>query len=79
MQWVERVTIPLQAGDCTFHHGFCAHTANANETDEPRVAHAIIYMDATTRFSGKEHVVTKNMGHEIGDLLDGELFPAFTD
>ena len=76
LQWNERVTVPLQAGDCTFHHGRCAHMATPNLTDEPRVAHAAIFMDAATRFSGKRHVVTEPLHLKEGDLLDGELFPA---
>jgi ectoine hydroxylase-related dioxygenase (phytanoyl-CoA dioxygenase family) len=75
LQWSERVTVPLQAGDCTFHHGRCAHMATPNLTDKPRVAHAAIFMDAATRFDGKRHVVTEPLGLNNGDLLDGELFP----
>jgi len=75
LQWNERVTVPLQAGDCTFHHGRCAHMATPNLTDEARVAHAAIFIDAGTRFSGKKHVVTDSLGLDKGDLLDGELFP----
>jgi phytanoyl-CoA hydroxylase len=73
--WEERVTIPLRAGDCTFHHGRCAHMATPNFTDEPRVAHAIIYMDAVTRFSGAPHPVTQRLELQIGEALDRELFP----
>ena len=75
LQWSPRVTVPLKAGDCTFHHGRCAHMANANDTDEPRVAHVVIYMDAAVRFDGKDHVVTGDLGLSPGDALDGELFP----
>ncbi len=75
LEWTERVTIPLRAGDCTFHHGRCAHMATANNTDEPRVAHIVILMDRTTRFDGRQHVVTNQLGLQPGDLLAGELFP----
>jgi ectoine hydroxylase-related dioxygenase (phytanoyl-CoA dioxygenase family) len=75
LQWSERVTVPLQAGDCTFHHGRCAHMATPNLTDEPRVAHTAIFIDAGTRFSGKRHVVTEPLSLTKGDLLDGEMFP----
>ena len=71
----ERVTVPLQAGDCTFHHSRCAHMETSNERDEPRVAHIIIYMDKVTTFSGKKHVVTDSLELEEGDALDGALFP----
>jgi len=75
LRWERRVTLPLRAGDCTFHHGRCAHMATPNLTDEPRVAHVIIYIDATTRFSGDEHVVTDPLNLNENDPLDGELFP----
>ncbi|MEX0886401.1 MAG: phytanoyl-CoA dioxygenase family protein [Phycisphaeraceae bacterium] len=75
LQWSPRVTVPLKAGDCTFHHGRCAHMANANETDEPRVAHVVIYMDAAARYDGKGHVVTDPLGLKLGDALAGEMFP----
>ncbi len=75
MEWERRVTIPLRAGDCTFHHSRCAHMATPNSTDDPRVAHVIIYMDQTTRYSGKAHVVTDPLELNEGALLEGEFFP----
>jgi phytanoyl-CoA hydroxylase len=79
LRYAERVTLPLKAGDCTFHHGRCAHSANANATDDPRVAHVMIFMDECTTFSGKDHVVTKSLGLGVGAKLDGELFPTVDD
>ena len=76
MQWQERITIPLQAGDCTFHHQLTPHMANANTTDDPRVAHVIIYMDADVRFKDKRHVVTDSLNFKTGELLDHGIFPA---
>ena len=75
LRWQPRVTLPLRAGDCTFHHSRCAHMAGSNLTDDPRVAHVIIYMDATTTYAGKPHVVTDPLSPTIGALLDGEYFP----
>ena len=77
MQWQERITIPLRAGDCTFHHQFTPHMATANLTDDPRVAHIIIYMDADTRYTGKAHVVTDPLPLSEGDILEHEIFPSF--
>lgn len=73
--WQPRVTVPLRAGDLTFHHGVCAHAATPNLTDVARVAHAIIYMDEGTRYSGAAHVVTDPLGLAQGERLDGALFP----
>ena len=79
LTWEPRVTIPLRAGDCTFHHGRCAHMATPNGTDEPRVAHVVIFMDATTRYQkrrdGQPHPVTDPLGLTEGALLEGDMFP----
>ena len=74
--WNERVTVPLKAGDCTFHHGRCAHMATPNFTDEPRVAHVVIFMDANGTFSGKGHVVTDPLKLTIGQSFEHPMFPA---
>lgn len=79
LTWAPRITVPLRAGDCTFHHSRCAHMATPNNTDEPRVAHVIIFMDCTTTYTGKRHVVTDPLELEIGAPLDGDLFPAVRD
>jgi ectoine hydroxylase-related dioxygenase (phytanoyl-CoA dioxygenase family) len=73
--WYPRVTLPLRAGDCTFHHALCAHMATPNRTDAARVAHIVIYTDADTVYTGARHVVTDPAGLEPGRPLDGELFP----
>lgn len=75
LMYEERVTLPLRAGDCTFHNGYCAHMATPNFTDDPRVAHIIIYMDAETTYRKQPHVVTDPLGLEDGAPLDGEMFP----
>lgn len=75
LTWEPRVTIPLRAGDCTFHHALCAHMATPNLTDEPRIAHIVIYIDATTTYTGKPHVVTDGQPLKEGELLAGDLFP----
>jgi ectoine hydroxylase-related dioxygenase (phytanoyl-CoA dioxygenase family) len=75
LAWFPRVTLPLQAGDCTFHHALCAHMATPNRTSEARVAHVIIYTDAVTTFTGAPHPVTDGVGLTPGHPLDGDLFP----
>lgn len=75
LQWRERVTIPLRAGDLTFHDGLCGHMATPNHTDEARVAQAIIFVDAETAYSGAPHPVTDGLGLTPGGRLDDERFP----
>ncbi|HEY9336664.1 MAG TPA: phytanoyl-CoA dioxygenase family protein [Kribbella sp.] len=76
LRWEERLTIPLQAGDCTFHNAYLAHSATPNFTDDPRIAHVAIYIDAAATYTGAGHVVTDGVGLTVGEPLEHELFPA---
>ena len=76
LEYEERVTLPLKAGDCTFHHARCAHMAVPNQTDRPRVAHVVIFMDQTTTYVEKNHVITDPLDLQEGERIEGELFPA---
>lgn len=76
LRWLQRVTVPLRAGDCTFHSSYTGHMALPNRTDLARLAHVNIYMDRATKYDGKPHVVTDPLGLATGDALDGEMFPA---
>ncbi|WP_141585582.1 phytanoyl-CoA dioxygenase family protein [Actinomadura sp. WMMA1423] len=75
LRWIPRVTVPLRAGDCTFHSGYTGHMALPNSTDLARLAHVVIYMDAETAFSGGSHPVTDSLGLAKGTRLDGDAFP----
>jgi phytanoyl-CoA hydroxylase len=75
LRWIPRITVPLRAGDCTFHSGYTGHMALPNRTDLARFAHVIIYMDEATTYSGAEHIVTDPLGLVAGDRLDGNTFP----
>ena len=75
LEYYPRVTVPLKAGDCTFHHGRCAHMATPNLTDLPRMAHVVIYMAADTRYRKITHLLTDPLELTDGAPLDGPLFP----
>jgi phytanoyl-CoA hydroxylase len=70
-----RVTIPLRAGDVTFHNGYTPHTANANDTDEPRLAHVNIYVDRDLTYTGDRHPCTDPLGLAPGATLPDASFP----
>jgi hypothetical protein len=70
-----RVTVPLRAGDVTFHHGYTPHTANANDTGELRLAHVNIYVDRELSYNGGRHVCTDPLHLEPGVTLPGDVFP----
>ncbi|MEV6411605.1 phytanoyl-CoA dioxygenase family protein [Kribbella sp. NPDC051718] len=75
LRWSPRVTVPLRAGDCTFHNSYTGHMALPNRTDLARLAHVTIYMDAATQYNGHPHPVTDPLSLKPGDPLDGDTFP----
>jgi ectoine hydroxylase-related dioxygenase (phytanoyl-CoA dioxygenase family) len=75
LAFAERVLVPLRAGGATFHQGFTAHRAEANATNQARVAFSIIWVDAAARFSGAAHGVTDSEGLVAGDPLPDRLCP----
>ncbi|TVR54898.1 MAG: phytanoyl-CoA dioxygenase family protein [Puniceicoccaceae bacterium] len=75
LEYEPKLTLPLRAGDCTFHHGRTPHMANDNATDEHRVALATIYIDDGTTYDGRHHIVTDPLKLKPGSRLEGDLFP----
>jgi len=75
LAFAERVTIPLRAGDVTFHDGMCAHRAGDNQLDHPRVAHSVIFVEADASYDGSAHPVTDHLGLIPGQHLPDERFP----
>lgn len=74
---VEKVCVPLGAGDVTFHYGLTYHYAASNRTDRRRRALSIIYMPDGTTYNGNPHVITDaEDGLGVGAALDGPLHPA---
>ena len=70
-----RVTLPLRAGDVTFHNGYTPHTANANDTDEVRLAHVVIYVDREVTYDGSPHVCTDGLRLRPDQPLPDAEFP----
>lgn len=75
LEWWPRLTVPLKAGDCTFHNGMIMHAAGANLTAEWRVAHVIIFADRQAVYSGQKHVVTDPLNLTAGQRLPDDRFP----
>jgi phytanoyl-CoA hydroxylase len=75
LRWSPRVTVPLKAGDCTFHSGYTGHMALPNTTAQGRFAHVNIYMDAAATYSGNRHVVTDPLNLSTGSPFDDDQFP----
>jgi ectoine hydroxylase-related dioxygenase (phytanoyl-CoA dioxygenase family) len=75
LQWRPWVTIPLRAGDVTFHSAWTPHRANPNDTDEHRWAHVNIYVDRDVVYNGGPHPATDHLGLADGDALPDDEFP----
>lgn len=72
--WQPRVSVPVRAGDVTFHHFRTVHTAGVNNTDERRLSFAAVYMDANARY--RPGVQDHPVAHlQPGQLVEGEEFP----
>ncbi|OJT20418.1 hypothetical protein BO221_30865 [Archangium sp. Cb G35] len=83
MMFLPRVTLPLRAGDCTFHHARTVHSAHANETHTTRISLATVYMDEGARFEprtlygdGMNDKLSRHLATmQAGQALSGECFP----
>ena len=75
LQWWPRLAIPLQVGDCTFHHGLTFHSAGANLSEQWRVAHVVIFVDAYATYNGQGHIVTDPLDLPVGTLPPDNICP----
>ena len=75
IEWSSRITIPLQAGDCTFHHGMTFHTAGPNQSDQWRVAHVVIFIEAQATYNGQRHIVTDPLDLPVGVSPPNDICP----
>jgi phytanoyl-CoA hydroxylase len=72
--WQPRVTVPLRAGDVSFHHFRTIHMAGANVSDTARIANGVIYMDdGATYWPGVQDQYLTHL--EAGQRVEGDTFP----
>ena len=76
----EPVAMEMEAGGVTFHHGCNFHYANANSTNQPRRAFAIIFIPDSVTFTGgkeaagagDEMTAGAPWDHPVHPILSGE-------
>lgn len=68
LRWSPRVTVPLRAGDATFHRGRTAHYAGANTSADVRLSFVVTFTDADATYRPLP-------GHDPLDLSPGEPIP----
>lgn len=78
-KWLPLVTVPMRAGDCTFHHARTIHMAEGNYSELVRVSTVTVYMDASAVYRPTGDLALDGP-LEVEDLvsgmpLDGSRFP----
>jgi ectoine hydroxylase-related dioxygenase (phytanoyl-CoA dioxygenase family) len=68
-------TVPVKAGDATFHHGLTLHRALINNDEVDRVALAFHMIDADALYTGAASAVTDGFGMQAFGPFDEERFP----
>jgi ectoine hydroxylase-related dioxygenase (phytanoyl-CoA dioxygenase family) len=68
------VSVPMKAGDCSFHNGICAHGAGANMTNGRRIAMTCAYMPIGSTFNGQRNILPKDYFESLkpGELLEND-------
>ena len=71
MTETDPVSVPMKAGDCSFHNGLVAHGAGANMTRGRRIAMTCAYMPVGSTFNGQRNVLQKAYFESLtkGDVL----------
>lgn len=75
---LDKIFVPLKAGDATFHSGLTFHGAGNNQTNEMRTAMTIIYIkDGVTFDSSDERnrTHTSCIGLKNNDIIDTKYTP----
>lgn len=75
---LDKIFVPLKAGDATFHSGLTFHGAGNNQTNEMRAAMTIIYIkDGVTFDSSDERNKTHTscIGLNSNDIIDTKYTP----
>lgn len=75
---IDRVFVPLKAGDATFHSGLTFHGAGENKTNEMREAMTIIYLKDGTTFNSSDErnkTHTSCIGLNHNDIINTKYTP----
>jgi ectoine hydroxylase-related dioxygenase (phytanoyl-CoA dioxygenase family) len=74
MAEIDPVSVPMKAGDCSFHNGLAAHGAGANMTRGRRIAMTCAYMPVGSTFNGARNVLPKAYFESLkkGDVLEND-------
>ncbi|MFO7523860.1 MAG: phytanoyl-CoA dioxygenase family protein [Ignavibacteriaceae bacterium] len=75
---MDRVFVPLKAGDATFHSGLTFHGAGDNKTNEMREAMTVIYLKDGTTFNSSDErnkTHTSCIGLNHNDIINTKYTP----
>lgn len=71
MAKIDPVSVPMKAGDCSFHNGLVAHGAGANMTRGRRIAMTCGYMPIGSPFNGQRNILPEDYFNslKVGDIM----------
>ncbi|RBO94053.1 phytanoyl-CoA dioxygenase family protein [Nocardia puris] len=77
LRWFPRVTVPLRAGDCTFHDARLVHSAGVNATDQTRISLTTVYMDAEAVYRPQAGAEYYDPTPDVapGQVFDSDRYP----
>lgn len=73
LEWSRRVTVPLRAGDATFHQSRTVHEAGGNRTDEIRLGFIVTFTDAAATY--RPHPDSDPLPLHAGEPIPGDRYP----
>ncbi|MBU3068165.1 phytanoyl-CoA dioxygenase family protein [Nocardia sp. NEAU-G5] len=79
LEWYPRVTVPVRAGDVTFHQSLVGHSSWGNVSDETRLAFIISYTGAEAIFQPRPGHNRMDPDLVVGEQLPGHRYPRISD
>ncbi|MET8875625.1 phytanoyl-CoA dioxygenase family protein [Nocardia sp. NPDC004604] len=79
LEWGPRVTVPLRAGDVTFHQSTVGHASGGNVSDGVRLAFITTYTGATAIYQPRPGHQRMDMDLEPGQQLPDHRYPRISD
>ncbi len=79
LEWGPRVTVPVRAGDVTFHLSTVGHASGGNRSEEPRLAFITSYTGETAIFQPRPGHIHLDKDLKPGQALFDDRYPRISD
>ncbi|MFH8605226.1 phytanoyl-CoA dioxygenase family protein [Streptomyces flaveolus] len=79
LEWFPRVTVPVRAGDVTFHQSTVGHASGGNTSDGTRLAFIISYTGASAIYQPRPGHPRMDEDLVVGEQLPDGRYPRVSD